>query len=71
MDNLNNSESVFDRFGLTRNDEVRSTTVDTDIDFIHFDLTDSLNSRSQMVLDRIASQAGKDVDQAVVSGAGK
>jgi len=58
---------VASTLGLHRNDELASISVDSYIDFIDFDLSDTRDGRAQMILQRVSGHPEKNIDQAIVT----
>ncbi|MNZ79476.1 hypothetical protein D3C78_980800 [compost metagenome] len=58
-------------FCLDGDDELAAVAVDADVDLIDFELADALEVGSQVVLQRIRSDAEEDVDQPVVAHLGE
>ena len=64
---LDNREFVFPAFGLDRNDVVGAKTINANVNFVGLHLTHIGDSCAQMVLQRVAGDACKNVNQPVVS----
>jgi hypothetical protein len=58
-------------FGLNWQDIVGAPLINTNVDFIHLDLADARRSCSQMILQRIASKASENIDEAIVPNLGQ
>lgn len=64
---LYDTESVFAAFRLDGEDVVRPATVYADIDFIRLHLSHVRDGRAQMILQRVADHAGKNVDESIIA----
>src|SRR5579885_2666719 len=63
---LYNTQCISSTFCLDRKDIARSPPIYANIDFIGFYLADPRHGGSQMILEGIASHAGKYIDQAII-----
>ena len=64
---LYNADLIPATLCLNWKDVMRAMLVNTNVDFIDLNLTDANRSRSQVVLERIAGDARKHIEQAIVS----
>ena len=58
-------------FRLDRQNILAALPVDTDIDFVDFNLTDPFDRGTQMVLKRKTQDAEKDIDQSIIANFSK
>lgn len=64
---LHGGQLIFSPLCLHRHDVFSAIRVDSDIEFVDLNLPDSLNGRSQVILQRIACDAKKYINDTVVA----